>query len=380
LHAGSDESTLDAVAGLRLSHEAHLSSLKDAHEKELASHRSYIAFLEKRQRIVPNDFHNSEVRGHSRKDREGSSAEMLQLNRTIEKARENEKALKNSIADLEARLVTANNERTDVLEGFHDACAKIQELTERSETSILEPPNTRHKRSTSDVGSFMARSNPLWQQLQDLRRAVANKDAQAHRLEQSLTAKNDASQSQLGLQSSRISDLENALEKHREIAANARADSERYNALLHHELRRQSRTAAERAHANTPKIEAEAFVVAAEKMIRLKAQNGALKTTPKNKDSADAQQAGLAQVLERELEHCIKEIIMYKSVDLSVSLVRDLVLTIPQQARGERLPQRFEKSASQDCRSSGYRSSATAYTGWWECCEWQKPLDPRATT
>ena len=48
LERESEVALMEHIRSLRASHEIHLNSLKEAHEKEIASHRSYIAFLERR--------------------------------------------------------------------------------------------------------------------------------------------------------------------------------------------------------------------------------------------------------------------------------------------------------------------------------------------
>lgn len=403
---------MEQIASLRASHDAHICSLKEAHEKELASHRSYVAFLESRRGLPvasiadskqaltidtshaparPGELLSSDASAttlHSfeislenqkrasleasqgvealkrklslcrkaqadavdiRRERDQlrdavgrSDRRILQLKDIVRKAKENEKAMKNATVDLEARLVLANNERTDVLEGYHEACTQVQSLSRRQKelieeleslrsredqsqatdqvgssdnfTSRTHSNSTRHNRTISDAGAAVAKDcDALLQQIRDLRCAVASKDAHIRRLEEVVAARSNERQStadcSISAQSIPQSELQRSLEEHKQMLAAAKADSERYNSLLHNELRRQSRSAADKAHSTTPKIEAEAFVVATEKMVRLKAQS---KASNSEGLSADAQAEPLTALLERELEHCIKEIIMSK--------------------------------------------------------------------
>lgn len=49
----SEAMLLEQIAIMRTSHEVHLHSLKESHERELESQRSYIAFLETTRRMIP---------------------------------------------------------------------------------------------------------------------------------------------------------------------------------------------------------------------------------------------------------------------------------------------------------------------------------------
>ena len=411
----SEAILIEQISDLRASHEAHVNSLKEAHEKEVASQRSYISFLERRrarpllptteskQSLTIDTSHSSVQSGellnsdasattlHSfesslgnqkrasqdaasgvealkrklslcrkaqvdavevRRERdqlrdaaERSERRILQLKDIIRKAKDNEKALRNAAGDLEARLVAANNERTDVLEGYHEACERIRFLSEqeavlrqelessRNGQSCRQPsPDTEkagewvetvkyirpvHGRSRSDVDMTSMRRDALSRQVQDLRRHVANKDAHIRRLEEVLSAgpvEEKSSQNTSALaRSTRISELEESLEKHKQLLADAQANSERYNSLLHHELRRQTRSSLDKAHTVTPKIEAEASVMVTEKISQLKAQSDTHASTSfESATPGESQQEPLAVVLEKELEHCIKEIIHNK--------------------------------------------------------------------
>jgi hypothetical protein len=407
--ADAEAILMEQISSLRASHNAHIISLKEAHEREIASHRSYITFLESRRGLPPisaaerklpltidtshsaarpgellasdtsaNTLQSFELslENQKRASQEASQGvealkrklslcrkaqadavdirrerdqlreavgrsdrRILQLKDIVRKAKENEKAMKNATADLEARLVLANNERTDVLEGYHEAYGQVQTLSKRANelskeleslreqkpqnqttggkkepdeaTNSIHANGKAHNRTVSDAGVAVAKDyDALLQQVHDLRRTVASKDAHIHRLEEVISAGSNGQQPTTGRDtytpSSGLSNLQRSLEEHKQMLAAAKADSEKYNSLLHNELRRQSRSASDK---NTPKIEAEAFIVATEKMVRLKAQSNAPSA---GKSSTDVQTEPLATLLERELEHCIKEIIMYK--------------------------------------------------------------------
>ena len=406
---------IEQISEMRTLHEAHLNSLKEAHEKEIASHRSYITFLEKRRVLPPvprtpahkqtltidtshsapragdllhsdtsantlQSFESSlenqkrvsqeaaaevealkrklslckksqidavEVRRERDQLREAadrSDRRIVQLKDLVRKAKDNEKALRNGIEGLEARLVTANNERTDVLEGFHEACEQARQLSARekalssqlkelqsrasypaqslgSGTATLGAPEginaarPRHVRTVSDLVPRSDSGGPLMDQLRDLQYTVAAKDARIRQLEHETAAQprmpSPDEQSQLTMQAAKVLELESSLQEHKQKLEAAQADSERYNSLLHNELRRQTRSTAEKAHNAPPKIEAEAFTVAAEKMVRLKARTESSSASDSTKTGA-LQTDDSAAMLEKELEHCIKEIILYK--------------------------------------------------------------------
>lgn len=201
----AEATLIEQLSKMRASHDAHLRSLKEAHEKEIVSHQSYISFLERRHRLRSNDDKHSPppyiapsdpARGASqnldnlatvqtseyfdsqrslsqdsvesikrklslyrkaqadsmevRKERDQlrdtadrSDRRISQLKDIVRKTKDSEKALKNVIASLEARLVAANNERTDVLEGFHEASGKLHTLSQREHALTGELENLR---------------------------------------------------------------------------------------------------------------------------------------------------------------------------------------------------------------------------------------------
>ena len=77
-------------------------------------------------------------------------------------------------------------------------------------------------------------------------------------------------------------------------------------------------TAAQSAESRGPAIEAESFMVASEKMTRLRRRTGTASGRTGTTDTTsaplpvEASAAVLAATLEKELDHCIREIIMYK--------------------------------------------------------------------
>ncbi|KAK5132841.1 hypothetical protein LTR08_008557 [Meristemomyces frigidus] len=193
----SEGALLEQISLMRATHEAHLSSLREAHEKEKQSHRTYIHFLENRSRLPQVQFQPSRrhltldtthapsksgeissantlqswdssfgaqkrasqeavaetealrrklslcrkavaesgdirrERDHLRNSVDSNDRRIVQLKDIVRKSKDSERCLKNAVLDLEARLTLANNQRIDVLEGFHEASERTRELTER---------------------------------------------------------------------------------------------------------------------------------------------------------------------------------------------------------------------------------------------------------
>lgn len=394
--ADAEVMLISQISELRASHEAHLNSLKETHEKEIAGHRSYIAFLEKRRATAMTtgttesaqalridtshdnteastdasantlkSFESSldsqkqtsseaptevellkrklslwrkaqvdsvEVRRERDRFREASERgdkRVVQLKDIVRKAKDNEKSLKNAVADLEARLVAANNERTDVLEGYHTACEQVRALSLREEILCQELDDARSHlfysssqpiaegqpapassgfATASQLGHdprVQQQDDALLKQLQDLRRLVLQKDTRINELEHgtSRTTEGFIDHAHSPSQAERISKLELELDIQKQMVASA-------NSLLHDEIRRQARFAASKPLPVTPSIEAEASIITTERMAQLKAQ-----TSPSSfllDAGVDVPQGQMIAALEKELEHYVKEIVMYK--------------------------------------------------------------------
>lgn len=268
-----------------------------------------------------------------------SNRRILQLKDIVRKAKENEKTLRNQATDLEGRLVDANNERIDVLEGFHEACSQVRSANERERRLAQEldelqgraapreaatfpyldlrssrSAGAKHGRAVSDAGSLTTgppRMDPTMRQLIESRRMLAAKDQRIAELEQKGThAPEQYAHDQTWKK--QIADLEERVEQQESQLSAAQSDAERYNSLLHNELRRQSRTAAQHVARRPPQTEAEAFMVASEKMVRLRTRAGTSGDATSAPLLVETSAAAIAATLERELDHCIKEIILYK--------------------------------------------------------------------
>lgn len=385
--ADNETALMEQIALMRSVQEAHLASLREARTKEVASHLSYIAFLEARQNrqavrqnskqaltidtsqtgsrkteTLQSDASATTLqsleslesqkrssheaateaealkrklslyrkaqsesgdvrreRDHLRDSVERSDRRISQLKDIVRKSKDGEKSLKNAVADLEARLILANNERTDVLEGLHEASEKVRQLIVREQqlsrelhdlrwqhvnTTAQHPVSRRdsakviprHQRTMSDAGALSLRDDPLMRQVQECRRQLAEKDSMISQFEDRQSLAHAESKA-------RIVELEAALDEHSRMLATAQADCQRYNALLHGEIRRQSRYAVQKGRTPNAKIDDEASAAVQLRLDNLQA--GASGKVSENDGSS-------AAVLEKETEHWMKEIIMYK--------------------------------------------------------------------
>lgn len=398
---------IEQISRMRSNHEAHLKSLKETHEKEIESNRSYVTFLERRctparelpsgpkqlltidtsQTVLPRGTTHSETsaatvqsfetslesekrtsheafaevetlkrklslcrrsqtefgdicreRDHFRESSERSDRRIVQLKDIVQKAKENEKALRNGTAHLEARLLDSGIQRTDLLEGFHESSRQSQHLAKRahslrqelddlrgrsfytkgrhaSDTALLQPADGLkrfHLQPISDAVGFLPSNDALLQQIKDLKEIIDGKDTEIRRLrtqhddrEAVLTTRDENHHAHIA----KIAELQISLADQKSMVkivqaekAMVLADCDRYNSLLHAELRRQSRCAAKIPLPRTPKVEAEAAAVFAEK----------LQSTKSSWLLGSAKLEETNAALEKELLHCTREIILYK--------------------------------------------------------------------
>ncbi|KXT03130.1 hypothetical protein AC578_7745 [Pseudocercospora eumusae] len=262
-----------------------------------------------------------------------SDKRISQLKDIIRKAKDGEKASRAMIGTLEAALESANMARTDTLEGFYEACEQIRRLSDLQKSIVKERDDLRRQLqeasserpgqvertvATSDTDHRIIegeleqkratlRNDPLIQQLDDLRLLVAEKDACIERLEET--------RPRAEYEGSKIisnpDTLESVMEQLTTCKAHleqARADRERFDELLHSEIRRQSKTAAQKMHAVTPQVMQEASVALSDRVRRISKSSVMLQDCS-DRCTLDGSKTVL---LEQELKHCIQEIIMYK--------------------------------------------------------------------
>lgn len=405
---GAPDSVLAQMSALRRIHEEHVASLKQAHEKEIASHQSYICILERRRSVTPvalqadkahltidtaqamdkgdNDsattsasaatsLRSIEVspnikrrasaeaaaaetaalkrklslsrkaqadvcvvrheRDQLREAAEKSDRRIAQLKGIVKRGKENEVSLRTAVSGYEASLLASNNQRLDALEGLHEAEEQLRQLAQhnlslkrdrdrlcdrlrRADPTCFPTPwqedneKSNGSRNEHQARKLASRQSPLLQQLDQMRKANTEKDARMGQREQLVlgnTQHSPKSTNRAGLiVQPKPKTLQRELEDLERQLSAAKSESDLYNSLLHAELRRQSRTAAHKQELLTGQIQDE---VSGAAQRRLRAIS---MTSCKENHNSNAVDKANHQVLalERELKHCVQEIIMCK--------------------------------------------------------------------
>ncbi|SMR63763.1 unnamed protein product [Zymoseptoria tritici ST99CH_3D1] len=385
-HRAQTDELVSQIMALRASHDAHIASLQKTHEREVASHRSYIEILEKQREnipkvsqtigsleIAPETHATTEVQTSATKSattsqhgrptfdieplassdsaagtealkRELSLArktqaehrkvkterdilrdsndshdrEISQLQEIVRQTKDSEKTMLDKIARLEAALCMGNVERTDVLEGLYEARNRVKSMSDkqkllieerdqaRDRLSSIDPEWTAETTAKSSSGGYedsmasqhhtqlIAVVEAQQQDLDDLRQKVGEKDARIREL------------TRLNLDTTGIEENElliRQLEACQKQLSGVEAERDEYNNLLHTELRRQSQSIAIKLHAATPQINDDVQAIASQKL-------QIIRTELDNQCQLTADQR--CECLERELKHCIQEIVLYK--------------------------------------------------------------------
>jgi hypothetical protein len=204
-----NEVPLSDIASLHASHEDHMVTVVEAHEREVTSLRMYINFLEQRRGLPRTnealshtparscskldssgniagrqimgypghqstaessylsqqnshhgyidstvDAHCTSYAGygeiwlecnHLRDSLETCKRQIAQAEETTSRMQRLELSLKNENWNLRCRLLAANNERMDVQEGLYEACKDLRNLAERETTLIRENEQLRRR-------------------------------------------------------------------------------------------------------------------------------------------------------------------------------------------------------------------------------------------
>jgi hypothetical protein len=204
-----DEVPLSDIASLHASHEDHMATMVEAHQREVTSLRMYITFLEqglglsRTNELPPHtsarscsmlqaggkttdcqtmdfqshqntpgapylyrqnshhgyinstaDAHCTSYAGygeiwlecnHLRDSLETCKRQLAHAEETISRMQRLELSLKNENGNLRCRLVAANNERMDVQEGFYEACKDLRNLAEREAGLVRENGELRRR-------------------------------------------------------------------------------------------------------------------------------------------------------------------------------------------------------------------------------------------
>ncbi|QIX00144.1 hypothetical protein AMS68_005661 [Peltaster fructicola] len=367
---------MQQIAMMRSSHDTHVKSLKHAHDQEIASHLAYIAFLERRQSSktdscstnqpltidtspspAPSELPGLDVstttlqssdtsldgrtstsqetlteveslrrklslvrkeqaestdlaqqRAQLRESLEQKDRRILQLKELAKRAKENEKTLRNTVSDLEARLVAANNQRLDVLEGFNAVSSTLEAISKQKSPLIQvlpnhiaasEAPATTKTYSRAAGPQTPADDSALLAQVRTLESTLKEKEDQINHLVQQAQSKSSSDNHN----AERFVELQTRLDEGLQAVRDATKDRDRYHSLLQGELRRNARHAA-RTYPISPAIAAEAVSKANDLLANAKA-------TALNDANTD-EPLSVPALLEKELQHCLGEIIMYK--------------------------------------------------------------------
>ncbi|KJX92930.1 hypothetical protein TI39_contig4517g00001 [Zymoseptoria brevis] len=242
---------------------------------------------------------------------------ILQLQEIIRQAKDSEKTMMDKIARLEAALCMGNLERTDVLEGLYEARNQARSMSDQQKLLIEERDQARDllsnihsewtakttaNASSGTEGSTISQHSmqslavieAQQQELEGLREKVGEKDARIREL------------MRLNLDTTGIEENElliRQLEACQKQLSGVKAERDQYNNLLHAELRRQSQSIAIKLHTATPQINDDVQAIASQKLQIIRTEHD---------DQCRLTAEQRCEYLEKELKHCIQEIVLYK--------------------------------------------------------------------
>lgn len=290
-------------------------------------------------------------RDHFRDTIDRSERRIGQLKDLMRKSKDKDVAMRNKIEALEAALLAANTQRVDVLEGYREACEQMRRLHDSQLAVIRERDSALARIQTSesvraptskvmlDTCSEDIRAQQItpFQQPQELQRLISEKDLRIRGLETEIQDR--VSRSEIRKLEKRLKDTE--------------AVRDQYNALLHTELRRQTKSRALVVDLFTPQVKSEAAAMVAEK---LNSRPGT--EIPERR----------YENLEKELTHCLSEIVLYKldirgyrkDLKEANAKIEDL-----QQSRQHRpgTPDSIDNRLGDESTTSGRRCSASSGLG-----------------
>jgi len=268
--------------------------------------------------------------------REAAVRSNEKLSDVVRKGKESEASLRNANADLESRLTHANNERTHLLDGYRKVCEQLRLVRERersfkqeledlrncligsgsghaSDMIVLLPSATQsvrseHSRTVFDLGGLANRDDPWPRQLQQVKYLAVKEDARIHEFENHCRHTPEPD----GQAADRTNAPEAALLEHKQTLAEGQADPKCYNSLLPGELGRQSKYVLEHTYAASTDDAEASGEVSENVRSGVQATSGQFddSRTPTHSDSGIQE---VTNTLEKQVEHCLEEIMMYKS-------------------------------------------------------------------
>ncbi|PPJ57866.1 hypothetical protein CBER1_00034 [Cercospora berteroae] len=254
---------------------------------------------------------------------------IMQLKDIIRKTKESEQAQKTTVVSLQADLAAANMQRVDVLTGLDDVYKDLRSSYQR-EARLRERCEElqNHLKAEGCVTSALP-IQTMQQPAEELVRCrelkadttkrnsvvpqVSTSEPEQHvsttQLDRGFKCGREACQQthdRLEIATKNVQNLQARLLSCQEHLKAAQADRERYNSLLHTELRRQSKVAGPKEQVATPELQREIS-----KSLATRLQGASESPRSKELHSTPSLSAK-DQAWEQELRHCVEEIIMYK--------------------------------------------------------------------
>lgn len=299
----------------------------------------------------------------------------VQLQNMLSRTKEDEKALKNKVESLEARLEAANTQRIDALEGYRDAREKSRRSYERECILTREIEELRKRPTQLELDHLAARLHEAEERARFLQGQVnmtpdsagfapfvTGFQEQLHRIQDDRDAKsarvvelereNEAlrhyrtlkpdskQQSDIGAYAELEGDLKRSelpagmqspmevikvdspvvhtavnlqqqLLQQEKSIAALQAERDKYSSLLRSELRRQARLSAGQHNANPSPLRTKQDIDAAIAAVEGRVAES-LRNVPEDVSANSTERERITAVLEQEITHLVEEIVMYK--------------------------------------------------------------------
>ncbi|KAF2214345.1 hypothetical protein CERZMDRAFT_95618 [Cercospora zeae-maydis SCOH1-5] len=248
---------------------------------------------------------------------------IAQLKNIISKTQKNEHAQKTAVASLQADLAAANMQRVDVLAGLDDAYKDLRSSYQRERRlrERCEELQSHLKATKCMQSALLVQGTP--QLVIELDRHDGDKfdvtkcdSAVPHASTNDLVVLGGNGPCRREMCQEIRSRLETVVTNVKTLQAQfarcqhnlkaAQDDRERYNTLLHTELRRQSKAVVQKGQVATPEIQQEIATLLTSRLQGTSAFIG-----PKELESG-VSVSTRDQAWEQELRHCVEELIMYK--------------------------------------------------------------------
>ncbi|KAJ9624044.1 hypothetical protein H2203_005492 [Taxawa tesnikishii (nom. ined.)] len=298
-----------------------------------------------------------------------SERRIKQLEESLSRSNDNEMTLRNTAEHLEARLDAANNQRLDVLQGYHEAREKARRLYEQEGMLMHELEQLRRRPTEAEANELRTRLHAAEDEIQSLKQqtnlahdragfaplvaslqervqqAHDNNDAKSSRIAE-LERENEAlrfysspapqftppsdHQEPVELDASpgterktvmksteeaakhTVKELECHLEHQKAVIISLQAERNTLSSLLRAEVRRQARTSAKQGSSIPTPAKAKRDIDASVTELRTRIA-AAVSATPAESDKPGEELWNLKMAsLETELERLAEEVVLYK--------------------------------------------------------------------